>query len=245
MLDGIDIGLFLLAFLIIFFAGVVQGTAGFGFGLVTVSLLGCVMDIKQVTIVSSISGLAMILSLIWQLRSHFRWSRIMPVFISLVIAGPAGVFFLVHADKDLVKTFLGIFLIGTTIYHVYPLKERRAWHPLFLGIPCGLMGGLFGGAFGTGGPPLVVYMTNQHFSKLRYAVSLQFLFLTNGVLRLAILGPVGFIEKQTVILGVCGVVFSMTGAFFGLKAMRRIPEDVFKKGVIAMLFLLGIRYLVI
>ena len=83
-----------LAYLLFFagLAGIVQGTVGFGFGLVAMSTLPLWMDIKEAVPVVALLCLVVNATLTWRLRAHLSWSRIGPLLLGSLAGVPAESF---------------------------------------------------------------------------------------------------------------------------------------------------------
>ena len=137
---------FVLVCLAMALGGAVQGATGFGSGLVTVGLLGGLIGARDASIAVTLPGLAVVGMLLWPLRRHFRWSGVLPIFCAVVVAVPFGVLFLAHAPRRALEIVLGAVMLASAAYNLHPRLSPRRWHPLWLGVPCGLLGGAIGGA---------------------------------------------------------------------------------------------------
>ena len=56
---------------IMFLAGAVHGTVGFGSGLVGVALIGCIVIVRDASILMTIPVGVLSIVLFWRLRTHF------------------------------------------------------------------------------------------------------------------------------------------------------------------------------
>lgn len=224
-------------------AASVQGAAGFGFGLVAISLLSCFIDIKDASVVLSLASLCMNAFIFWRLREHFRFDRIAPLMFAAVVGAPLGVLLLVHADAHLLKRLLGIILLLTVANGCVPRLADRPWHPIVLGVPCGLLSGALSGAYATGGPPLVAYVRSQGFDKFRYSATLQIVFALNTTIRLIALGATGVFTKRLLALSVWGIGCAVIGAWLGLHVLKRMPERILRRVVAGLLLVMGTKYL--
>jgi len=240
---GVSVGQFLLIGLILFAAGVVQGAVGFGSGLIAVGLISALIGVRPASIAFCLPAIALCAMMLWRLRGHLRFHRVAPVVIGLLVGVPVGVWFLAHADHRALEIALGALMALSVLYNLVPRWSRRRWHPVFVGIPCGLLSGMLSGAFSTGGPPLVAYLSTQQFDRLRFAASLQMLFLINTSVRAAELVRRGLFTTQTLWLGLAGVVAVPLGATLGLRLLKKIPDRQFRWVVLALLALLAVRYL--
>ena len=158
-----------LAYLLFFagLAGIVQGTVGFGFGLVAMSTLPLWMDIKEAVPVVALLCLVVNATLTWRLRAHLGWSRIGPLLLGSLAGVPAGVFLFATLDPNWLLVGLGLALLFVAVQQTWfgttPDADKQV-RPLWGGL-AGLVSGVLGGAFNTGGPPVVMYVGVQSWSK--------------------------------------------------------------------------------
>jgi hypothetical protein len=224
-------------------AGAVQGASGFGFGLVAVSLLGAVLPLKDASIMLVLAALSMNLYILLRLRQHFSLERMKWMLAGAVVGVPLGVWLLVQADETLLKRILGVVLLLTVAQGSIPFVKARRWHPLWIGMPCGLFSGALSGAFATGGPPAVAYVQSQRFDRFRYAAAVQVPLALAGAVRVVCLGAGGMFTTELLVLGIVGVACALAGAWLGLHALRRLPDQAVRNVVLTMLLVLGVKFL--
>lgn len=228
-----------------FLGGAVQGSIGFGTGLVAIGIMGYAVGVRDATVVLSIPVLMLSAGLLVKHRKHFSIERIGWVLPAVVVGVPLGVRFLAGSDPRRIQLGLGLLLIATCIYGVLPHVGRRRWHPVALGVPCGLLSGMLNGGFCTGGPPAVAYMSTQRFEKFRFVAALQSVFTIAGVTRICELARRGMYTRDTIFWSTCSVAAIAAGAWVGTHVLGRMPERVMRAVVLAVLFFLGIRYLLV
>ena len=224
-------------------AAAVQGATGFGFGLVAIALLGNLLSIKTASAVLALASLSMNAMIFWRLRSHFRWEGMAPVLFGVVVGAPLGVLFLARAEARILAPVLGGVLVASAVYGLVPKLAVKPWHPLFLGLPLGVLSGALSGAFGTGGPPLVAFLASRNLPRLRYSASLQVALGASGVIRIAELLRRGLLTKELALQSASGVVFTLAGAWVGLRVLHGMSDRVARRTVSALLLILGLRYL--
>lgn len=229
-------------------SGLVQGAAGFGFGLVSMAILGMLMDLPQAAALNVLAALALNIFMYSRLRGHFSLHRIWPLAPAIIAGVPLGVLILTRASGELLNLLLAFVLVlaGTQTL----LRERlgkiasHPWHPLYLGVPCGLFAGALSGAYGTGGPPLVAFVFSQGFDRLRYAATLQLLFMLAGFIRLSEMWRHGLLTEQALWLPVSGALAAIIGCSLGLLLLHRIPEILFRRMIALILLILASRYII-
>lgn len=227
------------------FAGIVQGAAGFGFGLISVGILGWVApDLKSATILPLLGSLALTTTMLIKLRGHVRLDRVgIPLSCSL-IGVPLGAYFLASAQVWMIRLGLGLLLLGSAAYATHPQMGNKRWHRVYAGAPLGLFSGVLGGAFNTGGPPAIAYMTTQKLPHVEYVASLQLMFCLAGVVRLVSLTGFGMIGGDIALLSTTGIAAAVVGSLVGMTILHKIPELWMRRAVISMQVLLGVSYLI-
>lgn len=225
----------------------VQGSIGFGFGIVSLSLMGVLLDIDKAAVMIAPAGLALNVSLVWRLRKHFSFSRVKGVLIGVIVGAPLGVYFLSRAgvafDVSVLQLVLGLVLIAAVVQGSIKQLDRHRWHPWFLGLPCGLFSGFLTGTLGTGGPPLVAYVRAQRFDRLRYAATVQVLLGVAGVVRVEELARQDLFTRQLLVFAAAGVVTAWVGSVFGVRLLRKLPEKRLRQIVAAFLLFMGFVYI--
>ncbi len=227
-----------------FIGGLVQGSAGFGSGLIGIALLGLVMPVRDAAVMNVLASLAINVLMIARLRQHLSLRRIAPLIPAVLVGVPLGVFVLVRAPIGVLNVVLAAILVISSLQAL--LRERikvlRPWHPVYVGIPCGVLSGALTGAYGTGGPPLVAYVLSQGFERRHFAAAIQMLFLVSGTLRLAELIRRDVIHVGNVVPLLSAAGAAVVGASIGLLILHRIPERAFRRGVAMFLLVLAVRY---
>jgi uncharacterized membrane protein YfcA len=217
--------------------------SGFGFGLVAVSLLSGILPLKQASVMLVLASLSMNVYILFRLRKNFSLERVNWMLASTIIGVPLGIWLLIQADESLLKRLLGFVLLLTVVQGVIPALKKKPWHPVWLGVPCGLFSGALSGAFATGGPPAVAYMQSQQFDRFRYAAGVQVPLAIAAVVRLLCLVATGLFSRELLAFSAMGVVCAIAGAWLGLHVLKRLPDQAVRKVVLAMLLILGIKFM--
>jgi len=220
----------------------IQGVVGFGVGLVLLALLTPVLGVKEAAVVGVLPVAVLIAVLAWKYRRSVKWDETVVLGAMLIVGAPLGVKFLVKADVGLVRAIMGLVLLASAVQRLLPGAEERSW-PRVLAVPLGLFAGALNGAFGTGGPPLIAYLSARRLDHLTYVATLQFLFVIGVIVRLEELIRQGLMTEKMVLGGSLGAVGALIGAFAGVAAMNRINEKAMAKLVTAALLALGLYYL--
>ncbi|HHW09295.1 MAG TPA: sulfite exporter TauE/SafE family protein [Firmicutes bacterium] len=222
-------------------AGLIQGSTGFGFGIVAVGLISLLTDVKEASILVSIAGLSINGVLIIKLYRHFRWEGVAPLIISAVLGIPIGVYFLSSGSPEILKLVLGIWLIGTAVQGLISFSAEIKW-PAWAGVPCGLFAGILHGTIGSGAPAAVPFVTSQRFDRYRYAATLQVLLGSMAVFRVISISASGLFTPRLVLTGLLGAFFAVGGGLLGIRFLALISEKALRRGTTVALLLLGVYY---
>jgi len=231
-----------------FAASLIQGSVGFGFGLVAVAALSLFMELKISTPLLALLNLPVILYLSWRLRKSVMWAGLAPIIVAMLIGIPFGVFVLVKADQALLLRILGIVLIASAIRSARPsgpngaspdAPPRTLWESL-IALVVGFTTGALGGAFNTGGPPIIAYLYCRPGTKEQRTATLQAIFVISVVARIIVMAapPASLYDRSVLLAALSCMPGAVLGAVLGVAVFKRVPQRALE--VVVTLFLLGI-----
>ena len=231
--------IYIILCIIAFFAGFIQGLSGFGSVLLALPLLAFFLDVKTAIPLVVLYSVALSVFLLLQLRQFWDWKKIYPICIGSLPGAPVGVWLLNHLDKQIIQWIVGLLLI---LYAVYSLLTRPAVRGLrnrwayFSGFIAGCLGGMISAS----GPPVIVYISLQPWSKDQLKVTLQGFFIISGLV-VIISQAIGGLMTENVLFF---FLTSLPGLFFGTWTgslfYGRIREDSYKNIILTFLSLLGL-----
>jgi len=128
----------------------VFAASGFGFGLVTVPLLGIVLPIKEAIALQLPYAYLVAFAAAWHYRAHLAWRAMWPLLAASIVALPLGVAALHYLPERPMKYFLALFIVAAV--------ALPFWRQLRSAYLSGALSGFFQGAFTTGGPPAMLYL---------------------------------------------------------------------------------------
>jgi len=154
---------------------------------------------------------------------------------------PLGLLVLIYGNEILVKTVLGLLIIGYAWYTLAVkttkslMKDNHWW--LFI---CGFLSGVFGGAYGLNGPPLVVYGNLRNWSAVHFRATLQAYFLP-----VSLLGFIGYAVKGLVTAEVnyyflIALTTSIPATFLGRWLNHKLNSRSFLRYVLYGLMIIGV-----
>ena len=210
---------------IVFFAYLVRGIAGFGSALIAVPLLTLMMPLTIVVplvvfldyLGSSSQGI--------KNKEHIVWRDIWPLLPFSVVGVASSLYIMETIDQHILSLCLGAFILLFAVYQLLPLKFGRA--SIVLACPAGLLGGFVGTLFGTGGPFYVIYLNLRQHNKLAFRASMAALFLIDGAMRLLGYAIKGFYNLETFYYIICAVPVAGLGLYYGGKIHTTIGRETF------------------
>lgn len=170
---------------VIFVATLIRSTFGFGEALIAVPLLALRLPVNvaaplAVMVSTVIAGVVLVQD--WQ---HVQLRSAIGLILSALPGIPLGVLLLARGNQHVVKSILGILIIGFSIYSLAAGAARhlpKDHHGWLLG--CGFLSGVLGGAYGMNGPPLVIYGALRRWTPQHFRATLQGYFLPASLLGL-------------------------------------------------------------
>ena len=229
----------LLAGLIFFLAGFIQGLTGFGGGLVAIPLLCMIMDVKVAVPLSILSGLVITTTMAYELRRLLDWRKILPLLIGSIPGVFVGTVLLKQADPVVINRILGLFLICISGLNL-TIKPKPINPPVIWGYVAGFFSGGITASVGAGGPPAIIYTTLNDWKKDEIKATLTGFFVLNGYFTAAVHASNGLITSSVWEYFVSTLFFVLLGTFAGSKISGRINRRTYLRTVYVLLMGLGV-----
>jgi hypothetical protein len=225
---------------IVFAGAFVQTVAGFGLALVAMPLLAGVMDVRVATPLIAVLGFGSNLALLVRHRASLSVRSVWRLSLAAVIGIPPGVIALRKLDPGVVTAALGIVLVAYAIYALTTPRLPRLRHPGWAW-GFGFTAGLLSGAYNTSGPPVVMYGSCRGWSPAAFRANLQGFFLLNGIVALPVHAVAGSFDAEVAAACLSGLPGLALGLLAGSLLDRRIDAERFRRMVLVLLLLLGLR----
>jgi len=153
-----DFFIIILSSIIIFFAYVILGLAGFGSGLISVPLMLLFLDIKLVVPTILILDIISPILVLIKYKKFIKKTHLIPLVIGAFFGVMLGTYFLVTHESMLLKKIFGITVILFALNMLFPKMKLKIVNKWF-GVIAGFISGVLGSLFKTGGPPAVIYLS--------------------------------------------------------------------------------------
>jgi hypothetical protein len=170
------------------------------------------------------------------LNIHAVW----PLIIASLFGIPLGIFVLKRVDEEIVLTILGIVITGYALYSLLEVKLPQMNHPTWA-YGSGFFAGLLGGAYNIGGPPIIIYGNCRGWMPAEFKSNLQSFFLVGTLFVAAAHALSGNLTEVVWVDFLWAVPAIGLGFVAGTWLDRYLNPAIFRKVVLVLLFLMGLR----
>mmetsp|Transcript_3759 Transcript_3759/g.6568 ORF Transcript_3759/g.6568 Transcript_3759/m.6568 type:complete len:458 (-) Transcript_3759:719-2092(-) len=227
-----------------------QALTGFGFAIVSVSLLSQQSWITNSSVFEDIQPIAACFGffvgtfLVLPEFNKVDFRQIAPVAIASVCAAPVGALALNVIDEGLALRALGGLIVGFVVYLFSGLKPPKWFASQSGSVFWGSLAGLFGGAFDIQGPPLVFYAQATDWDPERLRRNVLAIVTINSLAVIIMDAFSGRLEDYYVKdFLVSGFPLVFLGVLAGKALSTRLNPLVFKRIVLTTCALMGGRLL--
>jgi len=210
-------------------AGFVQRVSGFGLGIFAMMFLPHFMPSH--TDAATISTLFSCITSTYnsvRYRRNVELKTALPMICAALVSIPIAVYFSAAVSGEIFKILLGAVLIVLSIYFMFFNKHIKINPTCFNGILAGTLGGTLNGLFSTGGPPVVLYLSNAMTDNITYFATIQFYFCFTNLYATAMRALNGIINIEILIYAAIGVVGCMIGDFIGKSVFEKLNSNKLK-----------------
>lgn len=238
---------YILAALIAFAAFFVRGFSGFGSALVMTPLLALVFEPRLAVVSTAILGVAIGAGIAVEARHLVDRAALRRLMIAAVPCLVAGSALLAIAEQHTLRRALGLLVVFfgarmLRLAHARGQPTRPKW-PARAGYLAGALGGFLGGTFGTGGPPVVVFLENQIDSRRALRATVLAVLLFFDATRLGSYAIAGVIDTELLVAALAMLPAALLGAVTGARMHLRVSEGAFRAVMGAFLLASGLLLL--
>lgn len=184
-------------------------------------------------------------------RKAFLWSEVKKLLPLAVVGLFVGLFLGQYVDDKTFKIFIGICILIGVIIMIYlnqssletqkRLTDKKWYSPLF-----GFILGFSTMIGNAAGPALSVYMLSKRMDKITFAAtSAWFIFILNlskVPLQIFVWHNISW---AGIILNLMAIPFILLGGFLGIKIIKILPEEIFRKVILSLVIIASILLIVL
>jgi uncharacterized membrane protein YfcA len=235
-MDGIVLGLFLLA---AFLGGFASGLAGFAMGFVVAGVWLHIITPIQTTALIVGYGLWTQGYGVWKLRHVLDWRTLAPFIIGGTIGVPLGTLLLTYIDPAYMRSLVGVLLV---VYGTYGLTQP-ALKPVPAGVAAdggiGFLNGMLCGLTGFPGFIITIWCQLRGWTKDVQRAVFQPVMLAAIVATAISLSFTGSLTMEIVRLYVLGLPALLAGLWVGFKLYGKLDDAAFRKLILWLLLCAG------
>lgn len=224
---------------IIFLSTLVRSAFGFGNALVAMPLLVLAIGVQEATPLVALAGLVIALIMLIREWRELVWKDTLVLLISSLAGLPLGLLLLTAFPENVVRTILGVILIGFGFYNLLGIQLPVLDNPA-LAVPFGFLAGILGGAYNANGPPVVIYGVMRGWKKEAFRASLQGFFFVSSLMIVAGHALSGFWSRQILNAFFISIPVVVLAIFLGEMIVKKITQENFNRVIYFFLVLMGI-----
>lgn len=234
----------LLLALIAFGGGFIQRVTGFGLGIFVMLFLPYLFEAHtEAAAVSTLFSCGASTFNAIRYRKTIPFKTVLPMLIMALITIPFAVRFATYVSAAIFDILLGSVLILLSIYFLFFSKNFKLKPTVVNGCISGTLSGVLTGLFSTGGPPVVLYLTNAVSDSMVYLSATQFFFAVTGVYATATRVINGILTWELVIYAALGMTGCLLGNFVGKFVFDKLDGNKLKKVIYIAMIVSGILML--
>lgn len=223
-------------------AAYVKGTTGMGFPVIATPTVALLLDIRMAVTILIIPNLVMDLTQVFRGEfPHAILRRFSGMFLSTVIGVFLGTMVLVNLPLWILNLTLGLIVLAFVAanffrpeFHIPPYRERKL-SPLM-----GLIGGFLNGMTNAAGPALAIYFYSLRLSKVEFIKSIATIFIVTKASQLVAVSSWNLLNRSTLQLSLSITLLVLVGFYAGLKTQDRVNQRLFNRGLLILLFAIGL-----
>lgn len=225
--------------LIILISAVLQGITGFGFSLVAVPLLSLVAPLGEVVPLLVLYSLLLNILVVTKVKSTIDKKQLFTLVAFGILTIPLGMFVLKYIDPFYIKKGVGIFIILSSVAMALNYKVSLK-NKTFSYMIAGLISGFLNGSTSMSGPPIIILLSNDGTDKMKFRKTLGLYFLSLNVVTLPLYFAGGLLTLPILKTGLMLLPAMVIGTLVGILWGNKLPEDIFRKFNLGLIFLMGI-----
>ena len=173
-------------------------------------------------------------------RKNIPFKTVLPALIAALITIPVAVLFANRVSANLFDILLGSVLILLSIYFLF-FNQRFSIKPTVLNSAvAGSLGGTLTGLFSTGGPPIVLFLTNAVSDPKVYFAATQFYFSVTSLYATSTRAINGDITWELLLYALIGMIGCLLGNLLGKAVFEKLNAKRLKQVIYVAMIISGI-----
>jgi hypothetical protein len=240
-----DFGILSLMMGIVLVAFVAKGATGFGESLIIVPVFLLLLEFKTALPVALVTTAGADVYLLWHHHRDVHRKGLAVLVTAAVLGVVAGTLLLTRLDSGVLQQAFALFVLAFAVKLLVVAPARRAVREPRPGLATlsGGAGGLLDAVFGTGGPPLIMYLSWLGLPKSAFRATFVVLAFSLHTTRLVSYGAAGLLGRDVLLTGLALLPAMIGGALLGRRLHHRLDERLFQRLAAIVLLVIGVRLL--
>ncbi len=223
----------------VFFAGVTQGTTGFGFALVAVPPMTILVEPQIVVPALALQTLMTSALILLHARQHLSVRRMWLLPLSGVVGLPVGTAILLVLDASLLRVLIGAVVVVAAVAMMAGFRTTLR-NELAASVPVGFASGTLGASTGLSGPPVIFFYTNQSLDIREFRANIVAHFLIMNIVTIPIYIISGLFTGETLLLSAQLLPATLVGVTSGIVINRWVKEALFRRIALGLILVAGV-----
>jgi len=239
-----DILPYIVIFLITFAGGFIQSLGGIGSAAVMMTVLPWFFTPLETAGVIQMVGIVYSVGMLIKLRKSVDLRFALPPTIIYTVLSVISIQLVKGLDMNLLSALFGGFLLLLAVWFFF--FENKVRIPAGRGsmVICSAASGVLGGVFGVGGPTMALWVLSATEDRLLFLSTLQVIFTASNIISTITRAVNGILTMDLVRISLVGMVGIFIGGMLGLKAMKKLNPEYFRKAVYICVGFSGLMQLV-
>lgn len=203
--------------------GFVQRVSGFGLGIFVMLFLPYLTP--EIAVAATISCLFSCGTSSYNAVKYIKkvnFKLILPVLAASMLILPVAVYFSAAMPQRTFEIILGSVLIALSIYFLFFNERIKMKKSVKNGVISGGLGGTLNGLFSTGGPPVVLYLSQVASDNIEYFAGIQFYFCVTNIFATILRAINGLVTREALITAAIGFAGCMIGDLAGSLVFNKL-----------------------
>jgi uncharacterized protein len=253
----IDYGVTALSAVVVFFATVIHGIAGFGTGQISMAIMPFFREAGPASVIVSIIVLITNIRVFFSVRDSWDFKEWIRPVVGLALGLPVGIWLFGELDQESFSLSIGIVIIIAAVLiaatreieSIHRWIENSGYRPGWpAALIAGFLSGLLGGAVSIPGPPMILFgafmLENEFWSQKQMKAIFTSFFALNLAYRLVFLTFTGDVTGPLALEALILVPVMFLGTWLGIKLFDIMPKKYFRWGVLIFLVILGLLLII-
>ena len=218
----------------------IESVFGFGGSILSVALVGSVVDIKQAILIVTYASICASLCILVSDYKSFSLRHLLRIYAFALPGLLIGTFLMMVLNSTVLLKIFAVLLIAYVLYSfLNPTLKLPYWLSRLL-LFCG---GLIQGIYATGGPFVLMAYGQEFKCKSTLRAVMAGFFLFGNIIRLIQMQVMGKLD-MAVFVNFWWLIIPITaGVFGGFFVHLKISDKLFKNGILVLLLIAGVFYL--